>query len=71
MGVLTVQVFAGRPLVTDDADPVEWGRVVVEAALELETSTQSYNLTALPAFGFELTEWLEVTIKPSVPYVDE
>jgi hypothetical protein len=68
---LTVDTYAGRPLVTDDADPVEWGRVEVEAGLELETSTQSYNLTAPFAFGFGLTDWLEVAIKPSVLYLDD
>jgi hypothetical protein len=68
---LTVDIYAGRPLVTDDADPVERGRVEIEAGLELETSTQSYNLTAPFAFGFGLTDWLEVAIKPSVLYVDD
>jgi hypothetical protein len=68
---LTVDIYAGRPLVTDDADPVERGRVEVEAGLELETSTQSYTLTAPFAFGFGLTDWLEVAIKPSVLYVDD
>jgi hypothetical protein len=68
---LTVDIYAGRPLVTDDADPVERGRVEVEAGLELETSTQSYTLTAPFAFGFGLTDWLEVAIKPSALYVDD
>jgi hypothetical protein len=68
---LTFDIYAGRPLVTDDADPVERGRVEVEAGLELETSTQSYSLTAPFAFGFGLIEWLEVAIKPSVLYVDD
>jgi hypothetical protein len=40
-------------LVVDDADPVARGRVEVEAGVELETSTQSDNLTALFAFGFD------------------
>jgi hypothetical protein len=66
-----LQAHAGRPLVTDDADPVELGRVEVEAGLELETSTQSYTLTAPFAFGFGLTDWLEVAIKPSGLYVDD
>jgi Putative MetA-pathway of phenol degradation len=68
---LTVDIYAGRPLVTDDADPVEQGRVEVEAGLELETSTQSYSLMARFAFGFGLTEWLEVAIQPRVLYVDD
>jgi hypothetical protein len=68
---LTVDVYAGRPLVTDDADPVERGRVEVEFGIELETSTQSYTLTAPFAFGFGLTDWLEVAIKPSALYVDD
>jgi hypothetical protein len=66
-----LQAHAGRPLVTDDADPVERGRVEVEAGIELETSTQSYTLTAPFAFGFGLTDWLEVAIKPSALYVDD
>jgi Putative MetA-pathway of phenol degradation len=69
--IVTIQVEAGRPLVTDDADTVEPGRVEVEAGLELETSTQSYTLTAPFAFGFGLTDWLEVAIKPSMLYVDD
>ena len=68
---LTVDLYAGRPLVTDDADPVARGRVEVEFGIELETSTQLYNLTAPFAFGFGLTDWLEVAIKPSVLYVDD
>jgi hypothetical protein len=40
---LTVDIYAGRPLVTDDADPVERGRVEVEAGIELETSQNSYR----------------------------
>jgi hypothetical protein len=68
---LTLDLYAGRPLVTDDADPVERGRVEVEFGIELETSTQSYTLTAPFAFGFGLTDWLEVSIKPSVLYVDD
>jgi hypothetical protein len=68
---LTADLYAGRPLVTDDADPVERGRVEVEVGLELETSTQSYNLTAPFAFGVGLTDWLEVAIKPSALYVDD
>ena len=36
---LTGDLHAGRPLVTEDADPVAQGRVEVEAGLELETST--------------------------------
>jgi len=69
VGVL--QVHAGRPLVTDDADPVERGRVEVEAGIELETSTNTYNVTAPFSFGFGLTDWLEVAIKPSVLYIDD
>jgi hypothetical protein len=65
------QAYAGRPLVTDDADPVEQGRVEVEAGVELETSTQSYSLTAPFSVGFGLTDWLEVAIKPSVLYQDD
>lgn len=68
---LTVNSYAGRPLVTDDAFPVAPGRVEVEAGIELETTTQSYTLTAPFTFGFGLTEWLEVAIKPSVLYVDD
>jgi hypothetical protein len=68
---LTVDLYAGRPLVTDDAYPVEQGRVEVEFGIELETSTQSYTLTAPFSFGFGLTDWLEVAIKPSVLYVDD
>ena len=69
IGVL--QAHAGRPLVTDDADPVEQGRVEVEFGIELETTTQSYTLTAPFAFGFGLTDWLEVAIKPSALSVDD
>jgi hypothetical protein len=68
---LTVDIYAGRPLVTDDADPVERGRVEVEFGLELETTPQSYSLTAPFAFGFGLADWLEVAIKPSALYVDD
>jgi hypothetical protein len=68
---LTVDIYAGRPLVTEDADPVEPGRVEVEAAIELETSTQAYSLAAPFSVGFGLTDWLEVAIKPSVLYVDD
>ena len=42
---LTVGLYAGRPLVTDDAYPVEQGSVEVEAGIELETTTNSYGLT--------------------------
>jgi hypothetical protein len=68
---LTVDIYAGRPLVTDDADPVERGRVEVEAGIELETSQNSYSLVTPFAFGFGLTEWLEVAIKPSVLYLED
>jgi hypothetical protein len=68
---LTGNLYAGRPLVTDDADPVAQGRIEIEAGIELETSTQSYNLSAPFAFGFGLTDWLEVSLKPSVLYVDD
>jgi hypothetical protein len=68
---LTVDIYAGRPLITDDADPVERGRVEVEFGLELETTPQSYSLTAPFAFGFGLADWLEVAIKPSALYVDD
>jgi hypothetical protein len=44
--MLVVPIHAGRPLVTDDAYPVELGRVQVEAGIELETSPNAYNLTA-------------------------
>ena len=65
------QTQAGRPLVTDDADPVEQGRVEVEFAIELETSTNAYTLTAPFSFGFGITDWLEVSIKPNALYVDD
>jgi hypothetical protein len=68
---LTVDLYAGRPLVTDDAYPVARGDVEVEFGLELETTTQSYSLTAPFAFGFGLTDWLEVALKPSALYVDD
>jgi hypothetical protein len=68
---LTVDLYAGRPLVTDDAYPVERGGVEVEFGLELETTTQSYSLTAPFAFGVGLTDWLEVALKPSALYVDD
>jgi hypothetical protein len=45
--------------------------VEVEFGLELETSTNSYSLTAPFDFGFGLTDWLEVAIKPSVFYVND
>src|SRR5882724_12060782 len=63
-------LYAGRLLVTEDADPVAQGRVEVEAGIELETSTQTYSLAAPFSVGFSLTDWLEVAIKPSVLYVD-
>jgi hypothetical protein len=69
--VTTVHVHAGRPLITDDADPVEKGRVEAEFGLELETSGNSYSLTAPFGFGFGVTDWLEVAIKPSVLFVDD
>jgi Putative MetA-pathway of phenol degradation len=65
------QAHAGRPLVTDDAYPVELGRVEVEFGIELETSANSYSLTAPFSFGFGVTDWLEVAIKPSVLYQDD
>jgi Putative MetA-pathway of phenol degradation len=68
---LTVDLYAARPLVTDDADPVAQGRVEVEFGLELETSTQSYDLAAPFTFKSGLTDWLEVAIKPSALYVDD
>jgi hypothetical protein len=68
---LTVGLYAGRPLVTDDAYPVERGDVEVEAGIELETTTQSYSLTAPFSFGFGVTDWLELAIKPSVLYQDD
>jgi hypothetical protein len=66
-----LQAHAGRPLVTDDADPVALGRIEVEAGVELETSTQSYSLTAPFSFGFGVTNWLELAIKPSMLYQDD
>jgi Putative MetA-pathway of phenol degradation len=68
---LTVTSNAGRPLVTEDAYPVERGDVEVEAGIELETTTQSYSLTAPFSFGFGVTDWLELAIKPSVLYQDD
>jgi len=68
---LTVDIYAGRPLVTDDAYPVELGDVEVEFGIELETTTQSYSLTAPFSFGFGVTDWLELAIKPSVLYQDD
>jgi hypothetical protein len=68
---LTVNSYAGRPLVTDDAYPVERGSVEVEFGIELETTTQSYSLTAPFSFGFGVTDWLELAIKPSVLYQDD
>ena len=68
---LTVGLYAGRPLVTDDAYPVEQGGVEVEAGIELETTTNSYSLTAPFSFGFGVTDWLELAIKPSVLYQDD
>jgi len=68
---LTVDLYAGRPLVTDDAYPVELGSVEVEFGIELETTTQSYSLTAPFSFGFGVTDWLELAIKPSVLYQDD
>jgi outer membrane putative beta-barrel porin/alpha-amylase len=65
------QAYAGRPLVTDDAYPVELGDVEVEFGIELETTTNSYSLTAPFSFGFGVTDWLEVAIKPSVLYQDD
>jgi len=67
---LSGDLYAGRLLVTEDADPVAQGRVEVEAGIELETSTQTYSLAAPFSVGFSLTDWLEVAIKPSVLYVD-
>jgi hypothetical protein len=68
---LTINLYAGRPLVTDDAYPVELGSVEVEFGIELETTTQLYSLTAPFSFGFGVTDWLEVAIKPSVLYQDD
>jgi Putative MetA-pathway of phenol degradation len=68
---LTVDIYAGRPLVTEDAYPGERGDVEVEAGIELETTTQSYSLTAPFSFGFGVTDWLELAIKPSVLYQDD
>ena len=68
---LTVTSDAGRPLVTEDAYPVERGDVEVEAGIELETTTQSYSLAAPFSFGFGVTDWLELAIKPSVVYQDD
>src|SRR5919108_28799 len=68
---LTVATYAGRPLVTDDAYPVEQGSVEVEFGIELETTTQLYSLTAPFSFGFGVTDWLELAIKPSVLYQDD
>ena len=68
---LTGGLYAGRPLVTDDAYPVERGSVEVEFGIELETTTQLYSLTAPFSFGFGVTDWLELAIKPSVLYQDD
>jgi hypothetical protein len=68
---LTDTSYAGRPLVTEDAYPVERGDVEVEAGIELETTTNSYSLTAPFSFGFGVTDWLELAIKPSVLYQDD
>ena len=43
----------------------------VEFGIELETTTNSYSLTAPFSFGFGVTDWLEVAIKPSVLYQDD
>jgi hypothetical protein len=67
----TVDTYAARPLVTEDAYPAEQGDVEVEAGIELETTTQSYSLTAPFSFGFGVTDWLELAIKPSVLYQDD
>jgi Putative MetA-pathway of phenol degradation len=69
--LMTMQVYAARPLVTDDAEPLERGRLKVEWGIELETSVTSYSLTTPFAFGAGLTDWLEVAIKPSVLYVHD
>ena len=71
IALMTMQVYAARPLVTDDAEPLERGRLKIEWGIELETSVNSYSLTAPFAFGAGLTDWLEVAIKPSVLYVDD
>ena len=68
---LAADLYAGRPLVTEGADPVAQGRVEVEAGLELETATQTYSLVAPLSVGVGLTDWLEVALKPSVLYVDD
>jgi hypothetical protein len=57
--------------VTDDADPVEQGRVEVEAGMGLETAGHFYELTAPLGMAFGVTSWLEVGIMPSAVYVDD
>jgi len=68
---LTADTYAGRPLVTDDAYPIEPGRLQVEAGVELETSANGYNLTAPLSVGGGLTNWLDVSIKPSVLFAED
>jgi Putative MetA-pathway of phenol degradation len=68
---LTVTSDARRPEVTEDAYPLERGDVQVEAGIELETTTQSYSLTAPFSFGFGVTDWLELAIRPSMLYQED
>jgi hypothetical protein len=66
-----VEVQAGRPLVVDDADPVERGRVEVEFGIELETDANVKTWGAPLTIAPGITDWLEVGIGTAALYVDD
>lgn len=68
--IMAVQAHAGRPLVVDDADPVERGRVEVEFGIEVETDANVKAWAAPLTIASGIAEWLEVGIGTSALYVD-
>jgi len=71
MLIVAGQAHAGRPLVVDDADPVERGRVEVEFGIEVETDANVKTWAAPLTIATGITEWLEVGIGTTALYVDD
>ncbi|HXH11715.1 MAG TPA: transporter [Alphaproteobacteria bacterium] len=68
---VAVQAHAGRPLVVDDADPVERGRVEVEFGIEVETDANAKTWAAPLTIASGITEWIEVGIGTTALYVND
>jgi hypothetical protein len=62
---------AGRPLVVDDVDPVEGGRVQLEAGGEWQTASRTDTVAAPLALTLGIGGWLEVGVGSGVVYVSD